>query len=318
MSPRPIPFFATVPPTHRIRHSTEGLTITVVPRAKQHDQLYEGEPWSHGAVPYPDEVDPDSVKIHAAAASEWSVDVLVEFSELGDKFEQPQLQVWRVSPWRVRRATDVLKPTGSIRLAGPVTIESDPASAPLGSVVFPLEDVRPETTTPVSVHVSLLDGSVLDMETAEPKDTLYDLLISYKSIDHPGPDSLPERFVKSLSDLRIWMDKSVIASDFLEEINRGIERSRAFLILWTDHTPDDKGRVGRFGDPVINQSREIDLIFSHVKTRKKPVFLCYLGSGNPDLNQFPQLKSHQHVMNVPPKEVASKIRQFLTDQAAKR
>ncbi len=97
----PHPVVEATPPTRRVRLGGNGFEIRSFTLADRDNDRAPGRPWSDGEIALPDDVESSSVRILAAAAHEWSVDLVVQFKR---REEYPvRTELWRTSPWRIRR-----------------------------------------------------------------------------------------------------------------------------------------------------------------------------------------------------------------------
>lgn len=276
--------------------------------------------WTSTPIPIFDDIASGSLRIVAGYAHKWSVDLVVSCGRVDRPLGGPFLEIWRVSPWRVRRRAPIEVGMEGLEVKRGYVQAPTPETS--GLVVFSLSMTLPATTVTYEVSVDPVNGEVKGVAAGGEKRKVYDVFISYKRDDHAGTrPSAPELVAEELShDFEVWFDRQEIGSDFKHEIQEGIDQSRTFLVFYTDHTPEESDSDGRLVGP-MNQRRELDKIVSAVKGNEdsRRIFTYYMGSHQD--SPLPEEYSHErwHVMyssRVSLKELVQKVKMHLHALAA--
>lgn len=302
-APKP-EYVVSEPPTRRVSWDESGITIKAIPRTWERNPHFEGWPWTLAPIRLPNRVYrdmergySDSFTVHAAVALEWSVDLLVEFrpSRLGE----PRVEIWRLSPSRVRSFSEVRTDAGEhvgVTSCKPPSINvPSKGSDAWPRVLFEFSNRKPTGTTVYSVAVNSKDGSV-ERVTEKHEALVYELFISYKSGDSL---KLAEDIAKALEcDFSIWFDKQALqTSDYREKLDYGIHHSDCFLILWSEKTWDEAGAMDTNDEQVINQAWEVTRIVKHVRNNnEKQIFTYHISGQAPDEEYVDQ---HRHILAPP-------------------
>jgi hypothetical protein len=248
--------------------------------------------WTPEPITITGDIAPGSLRILTGCAHKWSLDLVVSFGTT----EYPHAdftEVWRVSPWRVRRRTpvsdDIEFTGGSVRAGG-------------DSIKFALESPMPNGTAIYEVTVNPVNGAVREVGKLHERPNVYDIFISYKRKDHKAPrPSVPEQVARELArEFTVWVDQQRVETDYWDEIREGIEHSRTFLVFYTDHTREESAGDAHL-DTAMDQGRELDEIVALVgesrnsKTPRK-LFTYYMGSHQDEPLPEEYARERWHVM----------------------
>lgn len=244
----PHPVVEATPPTRRVRLGGNGFEIRSFTLADRDNDRAPGRPWSDGEIALPDDVESSSVRILAAAAHEWSVDLVVQFKR---REEYPvRTELWRTSPWRIRRRVP-LDVQGVLKYAHFASVDET-----RGRLVL-----EQSTRRQVIFHEALVDLRTLavQMDPPQAQPRRPDLFLSYKDIDtRPIADILVRNLRQSGMD--VWFAPDEITGDFREAIDAGIINSRHFVALLSVHSfvgrnPEQIDEIERMAKPVAPTNR---------------------------------------------------------------
>jgi hypothetical protein len=236
----------SVPATRQVVVDGRGIVVTSI-----FTKTRDSGPWTVAPLPLPDGLEPGDVTFHAARATEWSTDVLVELMSSG------AMEVWRLSPQRVRARIQVPK----------VDTPSAKGEVEATSTGFRYKHLSNQRTT-ISVTDVPFDVEVSNEYWSAGFE--FDLFVSYRSTRVDVARELVELLRQA--GLRVWFDKDHLkVGNFDERIRRGVACSDSFVVLWSEGSGTDRGSETGTGAE-MSQAEEIGTIIDVLNSRSVSSF----------------------------------------------